>query len=280
MTVFETPQPIAATVDVGLVYVNVVASDRADTVVEVTPTNPKKAKDVTFAENTQVTYNHGKLLIRGPKMRSFLTRDGSVDVTIEVPTGSSLTVDAGLGYVQAEGRLGDCEVSTGAGQVVVDHVATFKVKNSTGTIRAQTVDGDADVNTAASTIRLGHVGGEANIKNSTGSTTLGDVGGAILVRAASGEVTVDRAELDVTVKTATGSIRLREVIRGTVAVEAASGEVEIGVRRGSVAWLDLKSVAGRVRNSMAQNAAAPEAGEEKVEVRARLVAGDIHIHHA
>ncbi|GAB3906368.1 DUF4097 family beta strand repeat-containing protein [Kibdelosporangium lantanae] len=280
MTVFETPEPVNVIVDVALVHVTVVASDRADTVVEVTPTDPKKSKDVTFAENTQVTFNRGELVIRGPKIRSFLTRDGSVDVSVQLPTGSGLTVKAGLGHVHTQGQLGDCEVSTGAGQVAVDHVADLRVKNSTGTIRAEAVGGNAAVNTAASTIRIGHVGGEATIKNSTGSTALGDVAGDVSVRAASGEVTIDRAERDVTVKTATGGIRLREVIRGTVEIEAAAGEVEIGVRRGSVAWLDLKSVAGRVRNSMEENAPAPEADEEKVAVRARVVAGDIHVHHA
>jgi DUF4097 and DUF4098 domain-containing protein YvlB len=258
----------------------VIATDRTNTVVEVTPTDPNKPNDVKFAQTTQVTCTHGKLLIRGPKLRSMLTKGGAVDITVELPTGSSLVVETGLVHVHTEGQLGDCDVNTAAGEVVVDHVGRLRVKNASGTVRAETVDGDLDVNTATSTLRIGHVGGSANIKNSTGTTVLGDVTGDITVKGASGEVTIDRAERDVTVKTATGGIRLREVVRGTVAVEAAAGEVEIGIRRGSVAWLDLKSVAGRVRNSMDQNAAAPTAGEEKVEVRARLVAGDILVHHA
>jgi DUF4097 and DUF4098 domain-containing protein YvlB len=280
MSVFETPNPITAAIDVSVGYINVVATDRPDTHVEVTPTDPGKPNDVKFAETTQVKYAHGKLQVKGPKVRSFLTRGGSVDITVELPTGSALAVDAGLAHVHTEGRLGDCTVNSAAGELQVDHVRQLTVKNANGTVRAETADGDVEVGTAASVVHIGQVGGTVHIKNSTGTTSLGNVAGDITIKGASGEVTIDRAERDVTVKTATGGIRLREVIRGSVSVEAASGEVEIGIRRGSVAWLDLKSIAGRVRNSMEQNAAAPEAGEEKVEIRARLVAGDILIHHA
>ena len=42
MPTFETPQPIAVTVDVFLGHVEIIASDRTDTVVEVRPSDPAK----------------------------------------------------------------------------------------------------------------------------------------------------------------------------------------------------------------------------------------------
>jgi hypothetical protein len=64
-----------------------------------------------------------------------------------------------------------------------------------------------------------------------------------------------------------------------VNVDGALGEVEIGIRKGSVAWLDLNSTVGRVRNEL-RGSDAPGTGEDTVEVRARTVAGNIHVHHS
>jgi len=83
----------------------------------------------------------------------------------------------------------------------------------------------------------------------------------------------------VTAKTASGNIRLGEVIRGSVEVVAAAGELEIGIRKGSVAWLDLNSTIGRVHNTL-DASDGPAKTEETVEVRARSVAGNILVHHS
>ena len=62
-------------------------------------------------------------------------------------------------------------------------------------------------------------------------------------------------------KTAYGSIRLDEVVSGSVEAESAYGEVGVGVRAGVPAWLDLASKNGRVRNEL-------EADRAPVRVRA------------
>jgi len=56
------------------------------------------------------------------------------------------------------------------------------------------------------------------------------------------------------------------------------GELEVGVRRGTAAWLDAQTRFGQVRNRL-EPTAAPGAQEETVEVRARTSYGDIVIHH-
>jgi hypothetical protein len=62
-------------------------------------------------------------------------------------------------------------------------------------------------------------------------------------------------------------------------LETAAGELEVGVREGTAAWLDVSAHHGRVRTSL-DEASTPDEGEATVEVRARTSYGDIVIHRA
>ncbi len=67
MPTFETPQPIAVTVDVLVGHVEIIASDRTDTVVEVRPSDPAKKEDVRGAQETAVDFVAGHLTVQGPR---------------------------------------------------------------------------------------------------------------------------------------------------------------------------------------------------------------------
>jgi hypothetical protein len=56
MQKFATPAPVAAVLDIQAGRVQVIAADRADTVVEVRPVDPSKDRDVRLAELTTVEY--------------------------------------------------------------------------------------------------------------------------------------------------------------------------------------------------------------------------------
>jgi hypothetical protein len=64
-----------------------------------------------------------------------------------------------------------------------------------------------------------------------------------------------------------------------VVLTTASGELEVGVREGTAAWLDVRTVAGRLRNSL-ETTEHPAAEEDRVSVRARTYDGDIVIRRA
>ena len=124
MPVFDTPAPISVILELGVGDVRVVASDRADTVVEVRPSDGTKPSDVSAAEQTHVEYTGGRLLVKGPqgmdagwKRFSFGGSSESVDVTIEMPEGSNVQVDAGVAALRCEGRLGECRFKTGVGDM-------------------------------------------------------------------------------------------------------------------------------------------------------------------
>jgi DUF4097 and DUF4098 domain-containing protein YvlB len=101
----------------------------------------------------------------------------------------------------------------------------------------------------------------------------------VRVRAANGDISVERAGAGVDAKTSNGSIRLGEVVRGSVLLGTAMGNLEIGIADGTAAWLELNTGFGHVRNLM-DNAAQPDAADETVEVRGRTSYGDITIHRS
>ena len=76
------------------------------------------------------------------------------------------------------------------------------------------------------------------------------------------------ARAAVAAKTANGDVRLGEVARGAVLAESAIGTIDVGIRDGVAAWLDLNTKFGNVHNDL-QAADRPEPDEETVEVRAR-----------
>src|SRR4029078_11437317 len=67
MPTFDTPEPITLTVEISVGDIRIVASERTDTTVEVRPTNSARKGDVTAAQQTQVLYADGRLLIKAPK---------------------------------------------------------------------------------------------------------------------------------------------------------------------------------------------------------------------
>ncbi len=279
---FDTPEPINVVIDLGVGNVRVIASDRADTIVDVRPSNGSKAADVRAAEQTRVEYSQGRLQVLAPKNWKRYTPFGggeSVDVTVELPSGSHIHARSDMGEFRLEGRLGECNLKTGMGHVVVDHVTGLQLDTGMGDVTVQGDSGDADVTSGSGRIRIDAIGGTGIIKNSNGDTTIGDATGDVRVKSANGDIVIHRAEASVTAKTANGAVRVGEAVRGTIVIESAAGGLEVGIREGSAAWLDLSSQYGVVHNSM-RATDGPGTSSESVEVRARTAYGDITIRHA
>lgn len=110
------------------------------------------------------------------------------------------------------------------------------------------------------------------VKNGNGDTEIGEITGDVRVSAANGKVRVDRAGATVGVKTANGDIRIGEVARGAVNARTAYGRIDVGVRDGVAAWLDLHTAFGKVTSEL-DAAQRPAAGEDVVEVKAHTAFG-------
>ena len=281
MPTFDTPEPISVNVEIrGFGDIRIVAADRADTQVEVRPRDGTKKPDVTGAAQTRVEYQSGRLTIKGPRASwQYLPLGGgreAIDVRIELPSGSSLETGVGMGTVRCSGRLGECRVKTGMGEIQLDQAGPVRLGTGMGDITVGGAAGEATIRTGMGTIRIDRIAGSAEIRNSNGDIWIGEVTGDLLTRASNGSISVDRADASVTAKTACGSIRLFEVARGSVVADSGAGKLEVGVRAGVPAWLDLGTRHGRVHSEL-DVAQTPPPGEEKVEIRARTAYGDITV---
>ena len=277
MPVFATPEPISVSLDVAAANVRFIAADRDDTIVEVRPSRPSRSGDVRAAEQAEVGFADGRLRVRTAKSwRTWLPITESVDITIELPSGSDVRGEIAYGNLRAEGRLAACAVKTGAGDIILDQAGPLAVRTGAGTISIAVATGRSDVESASGSVRIRQVDGSVAIKNSYGDTTIGEVTGELRVKGAYGSIWVDRALGAVDVKTAHGNVRLDEIVRGEVRLESSYGALEVAVRRGTATWLDVATEHGSVINSLGAGDG-PGQFEETAEVRARSSWGDIVI---
>ena len=281
MPTFPTLEPISVTIAIGVGDVRVTASNRSDTVVVVSPSDSSKGSDVKAAAQTRIEYSDGRLLIKAPRSWKQYTPFGggeSIDVAIELPVGSRVECEASMADFSCDGPLGECRLTTGVGNIRLDEAGPLQVNTGAGSVTVDRAVGRADV-TGSGQVRIGEIDGPAVIKNLNGVTWVGEVAGDLRCNAANGDITVDRALAGVAAKTANGAIRIGEVVRGSVELGASYGELEVGIREGTAALLDVRSQFGSVRSSLAATDG-PEASDQTVEVRARTSFGDIVIHRS
>jgi DUF4097 and DUF4098 domain-containing protein YvlB len=285
---FKTPSPIAVTLDLYVADVRFAVSDRTDTIVEVRPSDPDKAADIKAAENTRVEYDDAtrtlSIISKKPRNRfvNFSSkRPESIDVVIQLPTDSDVRGEAALGDFQSDGALGAVVLKTDLGAVRLAETGPLTLRSGAGVITVEGVSGSAEVHSSSSDIRIGAVDGTADVSNSNGKVRIGVVTGPASIKASNGSVSVDRALSDIAAASSNGGVRIGEVVRGKVSATSKNGGVEVGVREGSAAWLDLHTDLGRVYNELTSSDA-PDAGEpvDTVEIHAGTKLGDVTIRRA
>ena len=280
MPAYSTPGPIDLAINLPVGIVEVLAGDRTDTIVTVSPTNPAKAVDRRGAEETRVEFDGNRLTLTGPKPRfNLIGPTESVDVKVELPTGSRLTVEISVGGVRTVGRLGATRIKASTGAVNLDATGDLWLRASHGNAAVTSADGGIDITADHGQIRIGTVTGDAVLKASHGSILIGEAGGDLEAKLSYGDLDITTARASVSAKTAYGSIHLHEVSSGSVQLESGFGQVTVGVRPGIPAWLDLATKEGRVRNDLAGDRA-PDPAEHTVSVRARTHFGDIAVERA
>jgi Putative adhesin len=278
MPSFDTPEPIAATIDLPQGDVRISAGDRGTTVVQVEPGDASNADDRRAAGQTRVEYANRQLLVKAPKLRNWLPKSGggAINVTIELPARSSVHGSAALADFHCDGPLGDCRIKTGVGAIRVDQADRLNLQAGIGDITVDRATGHADVRSGSGDVRLRELDSSAVVKNSNGDTWIGTAGGDVRLKAANGNIAVDESRATVGAKSANGDVRLGDIVRGSVVLETGLGDLEVGIREGTAAWLDVRANAGRVHNAL-ESAEAPEPSAETIEVRARTSAGDVLI---
>ncbi|MEU8530039.1 MULTISPECIES: DUF4097 family beta strand repeat-containing protein [Streptomyces] len=296
MPSYDTPEPITAVLEFDIGTARIVAGKQSTTVVEVVPSNGAEEIDVKAAEQTKVTYANGTLTLKGPKKRSVFGKVGSIDVTVELPAGSHLQGNTPMADFTCEGPFADCRIKTSLGDIRLGDAETVNLRTSHGDIHVGRITGDAEIQGAGrievgeiqgdATVKngngdteIGLIRGDATVKNGNGHTEIGEITGRLRANAANGRITVDVAHASAEVKSANGAIRIGEVFRGRIDLRTAVGDIEVGIRESTAAWLDLHTKAGRVENSLGASTG-PGGSDETVEVHAHTSLGDIAVRRA
>src|SRR5262245_8920035 len=174
MPTYETPEPISVTLELGIGNVRITASDRNNTVVEARPTNESDESDVKAAQQVRVDHANGVLRVIGPKAGffDFSRKTRSVDISIELPSGSTLAVEMQLGDFRGDGRLGESKIKTSLGNIWVEQTGPLRLHTSFGHLTADGIAGNAEISTGSGKIQIGEIEGTAVVKNSNGDTTI------------------------------------------------------------------------------------------------------------
>ena len=176
MHTFDTPAPISAVLDIPAGRVRFIAADRADTVVEVLPVDASKSRDVKAAEQTTIDYAHGVLRIDTPAKNQYLGLSGSIEVTVELPTGSRVEAKAGSAELRTAGRLGEVAFDGAYRRITIEEAAS---------VRLTAVDGDVEV---------GRLGGPAQISTARGDIRIAEAtGGKVVLNTQSGDISITAA---------------------------------------------------------------------------------------
>jgi hypothetical protein len=218
-------------------------------------------------------------------------RGGGHEVTVEVPTTRS-------GFFISFGRGPDFRL-----RVTCPPGAELDVQTKSADVRGRGVFGFSDVKTASGDINLGEVQGDARVKTASGDVSIDDVHGMTHVQTASGDLALQRARGNVTgqlvsgdiwirdalksvaLNTVSGDMRLDAVVEGSIDLTAISGDILVGVRRGSRVFVDCNTISGSTNSELELSdspTSSTEGGEPgpQVELRAKTVSGDIGITRA
>lgn len=277
---FATSGPVSAEIEIPAGTVQIIAGDREETSVTVSPGDPDKKEDVEASERTDIELVGERLRVRTRKTGGLggmigFAKSGSVEVMVELPERSGLTIAAGFADIRAVGLFGVVEVNNGAGGFDIEQATSVEATTGVGHLSLVSASGDAHL-VGAGDMSIGHVGGDADVKNLNGRTSVELAEGALHVRSSNGDIEVGCARGDVAARTANGDISVGEVSRGSVSLATGSGSLEIGIAPGIAAWVDARTKFGRVRNSL-ETADQPPTSEGVVEVRARTSFGDIDV---
>jgi len=205
-------------------------------------------------------------LSRGPDIRF-----GGPDVRLRItcPHGADLDIRTKSADLRARGEYGDVDVKTASGDLQLD--------TTKGATRIKTASGDVHIGEAASTLEVQSVSGDLHA---------GAVRGDIRAQLVSGDVHVRDAGGSIGANTVSGDQRFEAVQRGRIELKAISGDVLVGVRRGSRVYVDANTVSGTTSSELDLSdtpAPTPEALADDaplVELFVKTVSGVVRIERA
>lgn len=241
MTTWDFPatDPVDLRVDIPAGNITVTALATGTATVTVAPCDAGRRGE-EFLADTRVEFDGGVLSVIAPDRRGF-HRGASLDVAVEVPSGSAAELVTASADVQCSGEL-----------------RSLAVRTASGDVAAERVSGPVQVHSASGDVRLDEVGD-------------------LRAETASGDVAVGTAAGDVSVRTASGDVNVGSVATGRTDITSASGDVNVDVTAGIGVYLDLSTLSGSATSDLEAAAGDHDA---TVTLRCRTISGDVRVGRA
>jgi DUF4097 and DUF4098 domain-containing protein YvlB len=164
--------------------------------------------------------------------------------------------------------------------VFAPHGSRVDAQSASADVEARGRFSEVSVDSASGDVALAGVDGRVNVNTASGDVRVDAAGGELRVNSASGDVVVGELESGARIRTASGDVAIRSVGAGKVDVQSASGDVEVGIRRGAKVYIDASSMSGDTSSEL-ELSDAPSASEgPAVDFRARTMSGDIKLRRA
>lgn len=277
MHTFETPRAPLIELRTGAGHVTVNAVEGPATTVELVPLDHAAVELVAEA---RVEQRGDSVIIDVPRRRGILRQSPSVAITVTCPPGSDLQFEADSAGLDATGGLSRVTATTGSGDISLEDVAgPLKLKSGSGTVSAGEVGGPLKVTTGSGNVSVHRSGGTASVTAGSGDISIGALAGEMTTKTGSGDVEVGILEGSLLTKTGSGRLTVRRAVSGTVTANGASGHISIGVEDGTAAWLDVSTLSGRVIQELGESDA-PAGDQQRVEITAHTVSGNLRVHRS
>ncbi len=275
---FHTPGPVRLDLELPAGAIEIETADTEDTHVELEALteNDQVREMVEGARLEAVRRGDGHEVIVEVRTRhgvwiSFSMgpdiRIGSPEMRLRItcPHRADLDVNTKSADLDARGEYGDVDVKTASGDIHVERSTGVQVKTASGDVHLDTVDGSLDVKSASGDLHVGSVARRSNLQ---------------LV---SGDVYIAEADDAISANTVSGDQRFEAVLKGRLELRAISGDISVGVRRGSRVFIDANTVSGSTSSEFELSDAPqtePDPNSPLVEVFAKTVSGDVRIERA
>lgn len=190
-------------------------------------------------------------------------RGNNIRVELTVPAGTELTCETGSADLEATGSLGSLAFRSGSGDCGFDRIETdVVVKTASGDLSGETVGGSLTFATASGDARVRDVAGDVVGNSVSGDVSVGSLAGSLQVNCVSGD------------------IGIASIGMGDASLRAVSGDIEVGVPRGTRVYLDLSSTSGDTTCDLDMPDDTVDDGPADLELRANTVSGDIRVRRA
>lgn len=267
MDTFETPGFVSLDVRLQSGSVIVSTADQPRTTVELVAVGRRgdEALEDVVVTAEERGGRHVVRVVQKDKLRwgpLQITWGGGFEARITCPPGSDLELAGGSTGLKATGELGEVTVRTASGDVRLENVARrLEVKTASGDVSVSAFAADASLVTVSGDIEVGRV---------VGALTARSVSGDARIRASSGPLALS---------TTSGDVEIDAVDGGEIRAQTVSGDVRVGVCRGTRVWIDATSISGDLTSELGLDADEPAPDDEGavVPLHFKTVSGDVQI---